>query len=493
MGPKKAEKDSPGESSGADMENSTPATSSSKELVLHTSTKFNVDTPSTLYGPSMLVSYELADDFYQLSTTNTEIALGIPGQADGLATLQSDRGDEVQALFRYQWSAGVVLLVAAYAEKNQYQAVWCEHHDDLLAELPNGNFHAVQVKTKHHDAPWKAMDGGFLDAIEKFCRHEDAFSQKLEQYIFFSNRRPYIPGPTAHKAETLATSPVRIAQTCCRAASRHDIPEPYKTSFEGVAARTGCAADTVFRVFQKLLFYRGVPLEAYREHLGVFVGGLPECRSLTHQRIKEISDDLLLMVGDSSSLEVSSIDLYSTVLQSDGRPLAQVRGKRLSVEEVAIRLRQRQDSGFRYADVGGYLQLGQANGQKAVLQKKMTAGYVGNYFPGIWLQALGAEQKLMEEAIAEPERTLKKIKQLQSVMLVACQNAEVEAALEADERKRGVLILQNIFAQTKLLAEHDAATVEHERVETLRGIAGLLSGSCHFAWGVPFVGGSDGT
>src|SRR5690349_21896524 len=103
------------------------------------------------------------------------------------------------------------------------------------------------------------------------------------------------------------------------------------------------------------------------------------------------------MVGDASSLEVSSIDLYSTVLQSDGRPSAQVRGKRLSVEEVALKVRQKQDIGFRYADVGGYLQLGHANGQKSVLQQKMTAGYIGNYFPSIWLQALGAEQKLMEE------------------------------------------------------------------------------------------------
>lgn len=493
MGQKKSKTDSQGESSGADKEKPRPDTSSSKELVLHASTKFHVDTPSTPYGPTMVVSYELARNSYQLTTTNTEIALGIPGQIDGLATLQSDRGDEIQAVFRYQWSAGVTLLVGACAKKNQYQAVWCEHHDDLLAELPNGSFHAVQVKTKAAGAPWKATDSGFIDAIQKFCRHEEAFPQKLEHYIFFSNRVPYIPSATAKKDETLASSPVRIAETCRLAASHHDILEPYKTSFESVAVRTGCAEETVFHVFRKLLFQLGVPLEAYREHLGVFVGGLPECKSLTHQRIQEISNQLLLMVGDASLLEVSSIDLYSTVLQSDGRPLAQVRGKRLSVEEVAIKLRQRQDIGFRYADVGGYLQLGHASGQKSVLQKKMTAGYIGSYFPGIWLQALGAEQKLMEEAIAEPERTLKKIKQLQSVMLVACQNAEIEAALEADERKRGVLILQNVLAQTKHLAEQDAATVEHERVETLRGIAGLLSGSCHFAWGVPFDGGSDGT
>ncbi len=46
-------------------------------------------------------------------------ALDLPGQADGRAMLQSDRGDEAQSLFMYQWSAGVVLLAGALASVNE--------------------------------------------------------------------------------------------------------------------------------------------------------------------------------------------------------------------------------------------------------------------------------------------------------------------------------------------------------------------------------------
>lgn len=100
----------------------------------------------------------------------------------------------------------------------------------------------------------------------------------------------------------------------------------------------------------------------------------------------------------------------------------------------------------------------------------------------------------MERALEDPNAAMRVTAQLQAVMLVECQNAEAEAALELDERRRGMLIYQRILQRTDELSRHDKASVENERSETLRGVAGLLSGSCKFAWGVtPSSGGIDGT
>jgi hypothetical protein len=124
----------------------------------------------------------------------------------------------------------------------------------------------------------------------------------------------------------------------------------------------------------------------------------------------------------------------------------------------------------------------------------MNAGFVGAYFDSVWLQAMAAERRLIERALEDPEVAVRVTKQLEGIMLVECQNAEAEAALEADERRRGLLIYQRILQRTDDLSRHDRATVENERPETLRGVAGLLSGSCKFAWGVPpDTGGADGT
>lgn len=421
--------------------------------------------------------------------------LGVPGQVDGRATLQSDRGDETQALFMYQWAAGVVALAGALASLNEYVAVWCEHHDDLLGELPTGAFHAIQVKTDSgQGATWKSSDLGFVDAIRKFAAHESRYSSQMEQYIFFSNVRPYIPGKTAKALATLASSPVRIRDECRTVANPDEIPPPYLASFEALVKATGVASGLVFDVLRKLEFQMGPPLEGFRDQLAPVVAGIPACTQFTMEWLYKVRDELLFLIGKASSLSVPALDFYASILQSDGRPTAAMRGKRVSVEEFESIVQQHPSGGFRYADVGGGLQLGKAAGQMEVLRQKMNAGYVGAYFDSIWLQAMAAEQRLLEQALTNPEVTLRVTKQLESVILVECQNAEALAALETDERRKGHLIYQRILQRTEELANHDRASVENERAETLRGVAGLLSGDCKFAWGVPIVnGGGNGS
>lgn len=420
--------------------------------------------------------------------THSTSALGVPGQLEGLATLQSDRGDETQALFMYQWAAGVVALAGSLASQNSYVAVWCEHHDDLLAELSSGVFHAIQVKSNSaQGATWKCSDSGFIDAVRKFAEHESQYSSQIEKYIFFSNAKPYIPSKIAEKPSTLASSPFRLRDQCRIAASANGIPSPYKASFDALVAATGSAVELLFRVLRKLEFQKGPPLEGFRDHLTQVVAGIPACTQLTMERLCKVRDEIFFLIGKASALSIPSLDFYTSILQSDGRPNAAIRSKRVSVEEFEGILKQDPSAGFRYADVGGLLQLGQASGQMEVLRKKMNAGYVGAYFDSVWLQAMAAEQRLLERALIAPEAALRTIRQLESVVLVECQNAEALAALESDERRKGLLIYQRIIQRTGELASHDRASVENERAETLRGVAGLLSGSCKFAWGVPII------
>ncbi|QDX80886.1 hypothetical protein B9N43_06295 [Denitratisoma sp. DHT3] len=423
------------------------------------------------------------------------LALGVPGQAEGRATLQSDRGDETQALFMYQWAAGVITLAGALASLNEYVAIWCEHHDDLLAELPTGGFHAIQVKTvSAQGATWTCGDSGFVDAVRKFAEHESKYPSKIQQYIFFSNAKPYVPGKTAKALTKLASSPLRIRDECRIAVGAGSIPTPYKATFDSLVKASGALQETVFKVLRKLEFQAGPSLEGFREQLGPVVGGIPACKQFTLAWLDKVRDELLMLVGKASSLDAPALEFYASILQSDGRPAGAVRGKRVSVEDFEIVLNQHPSGAFRFAEVGGHLRLGKASGQMEVLRQKMNAGFVGAYFDSVWLQAMAAERRLIERALEDPEVAVRVTKQLEGIMLVECQNAEAEAALEADERRRGLLIYQRILQRTDDLSRHDRATVENERPETLRGVAGLLSGSCKFAWGVPpDTGGADGT
>ncbi len=361
-----------------------------------------------------------------------------------------------------------------------------------MAELPSGAFHAIQVKPNSAQvATWKFSDSGFIDAVRKFSEHESQYASQVEQYRFFSNARPYIPAKTAATPSTLASSPVRIRDQCRLAVDANGIPSPYKASFDALVAAAGIATELIFKVLRKLEFQKGPPLEGFRDHLAQVVAGIPACTQFTMERLCKIRDEIFFLIGKASALSVPSLDFYASIVQSDGRPTAAIRGKRVSVEDFEGILKQDPAGGFRYADVGGHLQLGKASGQMEVLRQKMNAGYVGAYFDSVWLQAMSAEQRLLERALIDPEATLRTTRQLESVVLVECQNAEALAALETDERRKGLLIYQRILQRTEELARHDRASVENERAETLRGVAGLLSGSCKFAWGVPIVEGDD--
>jgi hypothetical protein len=384
------------------------------------------------------------------------------------------------------------MLLGALASKNDFVAIWCEHHDDYLAEVCDGGYVAVQVKTdSSSNAVWHCADTGFVDAIQKFAEHETKYSSQIRGYVFFSNAKPYVPAATAENLATLKRSPVRLRDECLTAPNPSGLASPYSDAFKVLVGVLRAPEQIVFDVLRKLAFQQGPPLEGFREHLALVVGAVPGCEQLSLKRLYAARDELLLLVGKASALDVPSLDGFTSVLRSDGRPASSARSKRISVKEAELVVNQNPASVFRYAEVGGYLQLGKVSGQKDVLRQKMNAGYVGGYFDSIWLQAMAAESRLMERALEDPESMSRVLGQLEGVVLVECQNAEVQAALEPDERRRGIKIYQRILDRTEELARHDRANVENERAETLRGIAGLLSGSCRFAWGVPLHGGSD--
>jgi hypothetical protein len=67
----------------------------------------------------------------------------------------SDPGDELLRNIRYQNAYGVILLIASVRSKLPYLSIWCEQHDDYLAERADGLYDAFQVKTATpENGPW---------------------------------------------------------------------------------------------------------------------------------------------------------------------------------------------------------------------------------------------------------------------------------------------------------------------------------------------------
>ncbi|UXC18821.1 DUF4297 domain-containing protein [Comamonas squillarum] len=427
---------------------------------------------------------------------NQPVPLGLPEQANGLATAPSDRGDETQERFRYQWAIGVWLLAQSLTGERSIRALWCEHHEDYLLELSTGRYVAVQVKTdSRENAEWRWSDSALVDSIARFCVLETMHGDVIDSYEFVSNAAPYVPGPTAKRADSIAASPARLIQCCCQASTYLDVPEPYNVVFVRLVGKTGGNAAVLFQVLRKLKFAHGPVLRGYDDTFAAsIIPKLPGCATLATVACCRLRDELIGLVQAACRLRVDGIDGAVVYLATNGRPDAAIRGKCITPESAAELLARVRQPAFRYVNSGTGIDMGATVGRTDVLNRKMRNAYLGTQFEPLRMRMDAADQRLMERALLEPDGFDAIANQLVSTVLVECKDAEAMAFDHADEKTRGLAIYKRILHRMDDLAKEEPERVCREPKDTLLGIAGMLSGECKFAWGTSLDdGGQDGT
>lgn len=81
----------------------------------------------------------------------------------------TDPGDATSRNFRYQHAYGVMLLVSAMRGLRPYAAIWCEQHEDFLAQRQDGSFDGYQIKTSRPElGAWTLKDGELTKSIGRF-------------------------------------------------------------------------------------------------------------------------------------------------------------------------------------------------------------------------------------------------------------------------------------------------------------------------------------
>lgn len=423
------------------------------------------------------------------------VPLGLPEQIDALPTSPSDRGDETQDRFRYQWAIGVVLLAEGISQSRPISAIWCEHHEDFLIELTSGKYVPVQVKTNSSEnAKWSIGDDAFVRSLVRFCDLEAHHASSVDGYEFCSNAPFYVPAPTTKSEKKLSSSPARLLEACRVARSPASITEPYKTAFQILASSAGVDTRILFGVLRKLVFRQGPPLRGYQDTLiARVIPKLPGCTSLPNLRLHRISAELMRLIESASGVPTGGLDGVLAYIASNGKPQNSIRGKCITIETALTSVEQAKQLAFRFIGYGDGLPLGHVPGQEQTLHKKMRNAYLDSQFEPMWRRAIAAEKRLMERALADPEGFDQVANQLEGVVLTECKDIEASFALEPDEKKRGLGIYREVLSRLSTLAIEEPAKVENEPKDTLLGVAGMLSGSCRFAWGVSLNGDENGT
>jgi hypothetical protein len=417
---------------------------------------------------------------------NQVIPLGVPDQINGRATAPIDRGDEMQERLRYQWAAGVTLLAQGFARSRDMRALWCEHHEDFLIELASGKFVAVQVKTdSRENIKWRLGEAELVNSISRFCVLESKYGNDIEYYEFLSNAPQYVPDQNAREPSQQA-SPIRLVEGCVAVPDIAGVEASCREAFDALQERTKAAPDCLFRVVRKLRFVQGPVLRGLDDAMShSVVPKLPGCANLPAVRCCHVRDDLIGLVQGACHLTTQGVDGVFDYIASNGRPRTIFRAKCITMDEAAARIAGMLESTFRFVYSGPSLPLANAGSRSGVLQRKMRNAFLSSQFEGLQMRVESAEQHLLARAGNEPDDFEQVAAQLQAVVLTECKDIEAINSGVPEEKLRGIVIYGEILKRMAELAKNEQARVCRESKDTLMGIAGILSGECRFAWGVP--------
>jgi len=220
--------------------------------------------------------------------------------------LVSDGGDTTSRNYRYQHAYGVMLLASAKCGKRPYVAIWCEHHEDFLAEREDGRFNGYQIKTSKPEAgPWKLNDPDFVLTIGRFVDLVQEFGEKIGDLYFVSNTE-CDAAPKTQNNDRRRLSPVLFLKHIKECASSSDITEPFLTTFNDLQANCGCDAQVLFSVLKRVDLIRGPSRSDFdavlsHEHL-VQIDGYAKLPAL---QLDKIRNALVARVNQASSLQVT--------------------------------------------------------------------------------------------------------------------------------------------------------------------------------------------
>jgi hypothetical protein len=390
-----------------------------------------------------------------------------------------DPGDEMQRNVRYQHAYGVILLVGALRDAFPYVSIWCEQHEDYLAERHDGLYDALQIKTATpENGGWVWSADGLRASIKRFVRLDKKFPGRIKTFIFVSN-------VTCHesnaKGQIKRSPPLLVNAIIAEALLDGELKEALST----LCGHCECTEDELKKVLRRLNFQPGPP----REHMVAVVAHqhLPQChqcRNMSAVDLDACFDAIAQIVLRASSRDVRDGSQDYWAIANCNRTDPFVEAKRITVSAIREILNELRGAPFIYSAVKNPLKIGHGKDYLSVMEKKLLRGGLAEYIGTVAHRAESAERHLIEMQVLDPAGFDAKLNQLESVVKALCDEARLEAS--AGKSPYGEAMLREVFKRLKELATSKPEMVFGEEYDLLAGLAGLLTGDCKIWWSEQF-------
>lgn len=220
---------------------------------------------------------------------------------------KSDPGDQTGRNFRYQHAYGVILMVASATGARPYVALWCEHHEDFLAERQDGKYDGYQIKTSRpENGAWRMSDDDLVKSVRRFVALVRKFGDRIGQLHFVTNKE-FDHVADDHKDEKRrGRQPLAFLTHMKSCADHTTIRDPFLGAFNDLQAECGCVATELLVTLKRMEFVPGPSRDSFHpviahQHLST----VPGCSDLAATELSAWCDRLIAEVCACSSLAVN--------------------------------------------------------------------------------------------------------------------------------------------------------------------------------------------
>jgi len=364
-------------------------------------------------------------------------------------------------------------------------AIWCEQHEDLLAQRQDGLYDGYQIKTARPEGgAWKLSDEDLVKSIGRFVDLANEFGPKIGSLYFVSNTEWDEITPESKDDRRRGRCPRLFLQHVRGCKAPTDIAEPYAKAFLDLQAGCSCTADELFAVLKRVDLIVGparreIEASLAHEHLPL----LSECQSLSPKDLDAIRDDLVAQVHRAASLQVTDPIRHLRAFIDPTDPDPVLLAKRIVVADIEIRPGTAVEAP-EFEFVGEpTIELGTGMARNVMDQKLDKAGLVEqtDYLRG---RARSAEYNLIKNVHRRPDAFPKLLVQIEERVYGEVMEAQLQAGQQP--APYGPAMLMDVQARLKRLAETDSAAIGHHKYDCLIGVAGLLTNACRIWWGPRF-------
>jgi Cap4 dsDNA endonuclease len=386
-----------------------------------------------------------------------------------------DPGDDVQRRFRYQHAFGAVLLLASIRGDKDYVSLWCEHHEDFLAETVNGKFDAFQVKTRDTEEPWRISDESFYGSIKRFVQLDGRAPDVIREFGFVTNAKPF----ETDSRDRVHLCPLKLLDATRMVESAASLNGSNDKALKLLADKTEIDQQAIFSTLKKTNFVKAMPLDGFESVIAhEHVAKCEPCRHFAASLLAGILDRLIALIFRASSLTVTDPGRHYAPLSGSMDIPQELWAKRVSSEIISIVIREVASAPFRYLPGLSMLQATSPESW-SILKQKMERGGIASFFDMLYRRAISAEANLL--ALDQSSDLTNQIENL-----VADQCDEIRLKYHSTPDPCGDKILLETIERFETMARDQPSRTHLQQMEMLVGVAGLLASECKVWWSKPF-------